>query len=109
MIGGWISLPEGVAIFPDSVSSDQLPKTNVELMLPPNLINESSQPVIIFQPDGGLLDNGSGVFPATKGLAILEGAISGSAADRQGRTNRVETILLSPYTGRARGTLRAAP
>lgn len=107
MVGGWISLPEGVAIFPNSVSP--LSKSNVALILPPNQAITANQPVIVFQPDGGLLDNGGGAFPATNGLAIFEGTVAGTSADRQGRTNRVETITLSPYTGRARGTLRAAP
>ena len=106
MVGGWISLPEGVAIFPNSVSS--LAKTNVTVVLPPTQPNTSAQPMIIFQSDGGLLANINGMFP-TNGLAIFEGTVSGTSADRQGRTNRVETITLSPYTGRARGTLRAAP
>lgn len=106
MVGGWISLPEGIAIFPNSVSP--LAKSNVALVLPPMQTNSSAQPVIIFQPDGGLLPDNSGNFP-TNGLAIFEGTVSGTTANRQGRTNRVETITLSPYTGRARGTLRAAP
>ena len=106
MVGSWISLPEGVAIFPASVSP--LPKTSVDLALPPLQTNRSSQPTVIFQPDGGLLADTNGNFP-TNGLAIFEGTVSGTTADRQGRTNRVETITLSPYTGRVRGTLRAAP
>lgn len=104
MVATWFSLPEGIGIFPNSVS--RLAKTDVNLVLPPNQTNASKQPVIIFQSDGGLFDNG--IFP-TNGLAIFEGTVSGTTVDRQGRTNRVETILLSPYTGRARGTLRAAP
>lgn len=106
MVGSWISLPEGVAIFPNSVSP--LPKTSVDLILPPLQTNRSSQAAVIFQPDGGLLADTNGNFP-TNGLAIFEGTVSGTTADRQGRTNRVETITLSPYTGRVRGTLRAAP
>lgn len=107
MVGSWISLPEGVAIFPNSVSP--LPKSNVTVVLPPTQSNTSPQPVIVFQADGGLVESGAGVFPATNGLAIFEGTVSGTTADRQGRTNRVETITLAPYTGRARGTLRSAP
>jgi type II secretory pathway pseudopilin PulG len=106
MVGGWISLPEGVAIAPNSVSA--LSKSNVTLILPPAQSTTASQPVIVFQGDGGLLDSGMGNFP-TNGLAVLEGVVTGTSVDRQGRTNRVETITLSPYTGRARGTLRSAP
>ena len=105
MVSGWISLPEGISIFPNSLVP--LFRTDVTLVLPPNQTNTSSQPVIIFQPDGGLFNSG-GNFP-TNGLAIFEGTVAGNTPDRQGRTNRVETILLSPYTGRARGTLMAAP
>lgn len=108
MVGGWISLPDGIAIFPQSLSSTNLSKTNVEIVLPPNQTNRSLQPVIVFQSDGGLAPDTNGNFP-TNGLAIFQGTVSGTTADRQGRTNRVETITLSPYTGRARGTLRAAP
>jgi hypothetical protein len=104
MMGGWISLPEGVAIAPNSVSA--LSKSDVTLILPPAQSITARQPVIVFQGDGGLLDNGN--FP-TNGLAVLEGVVTGTSVDRQGRTNRVETITLSPYTGRARGTLRSAP
>jgi len=107
MVGGWISLPEGVAIFPSSVSP--LPRSNVTAVLTPTQSNTSPQPVIVFQADGGLVESSAGVFPATNGLAIFEGTVSGTTPNRMGRTNRVETITLSPYTGRARGTLRAAP
>ena len=109
MVGGWISLPEGVAVFPDSISSpSSLSKTNVDLILPPNSKNTFLQPVIVFQPDGGLVPETPQKF-LSNGLAIFEGTVFGATADRQGRTNRVETIILSPYTGRARGTLRVAP
>ena len=37
MVGGWISLPEGIAIFPNSVSP--LAKSNVALVLPPMQTN----------------------------------------------------------------------
>lgn len=106
MVGSWISLPEGIAIFPASLTP--LARSNVNLVLPPNQVTSSSQPMIIFQPDGGLVENGAGNFP-TNGLAIFEGTVVGANPDRQGRTNRVETVILSPYTGRARGTLRTAP
>lgn len=105
MVSGWISLPEGISIFPNSLTP--LPRADVNLVLPPAQTNTSSQPMIVFQADGGLLSSG-GIFP-TNGLAIFEGTVSGTTPDRQGRTNRVETIVLSPYTGRARGTLMAAP
>ena len=107
MVGGWISLPEGVAIFPNSLTPFAK-TTTVDLVLPPNQKVSSAQPVIIFQPDGGLVPETPSIF-LSNGLAIFEGTVSGATADRQGRTNRVETIILSPYTGRARGTLRAAP
>ena len=106
MIGGWISLPEGIAIFPNSVAD--LPKLEVNLVLPPAQTNLSSQPVIVFLPDGGLLPGADGGFP-TNGLAIFEGTISNNIPNRQGRTNRVETVILSPYTGRTRGSLLEAP
>jgi len=106
MISGWISLPEGIAIFPTSVSP--LPRWQVNVVIPPAQTNLSLQPMIVFQSDGSLLPSGDGQFP-TNGLAIFEGSVSGTTANRQGRTNRVETITLSPYTGRPRGTLRAAP
>jgi Tfp pilus assembly protein FimT len=106
MVGGWISLPEGIAIFPNSVSP--LSRSSVALVLPPTQTNTSVQAVIIFQPDGGLVPETPSRF-LSNGLAIFEGTVSGATADRQGRTNRVETIILSRYTGRARGTLKAAP
>ena len=106
MVASWISLPEGIVIFPASLTP--LARSNVNLVLPPNQTTSSSQPLIIFQSDGSLLENNSGNFP-TNGLAIFEGTVSGTTPNRQGRTNRVETVILSPYTGRARGTLRAAP
>ena len=107
MVGSWISLPEGIAIFPNSIAP--LSKSNVSLWLPPVTTNTSFQPVIVFRSDGALLENGLGAYPATNGLAIFEGTVSGVTVNRQGRTNVVETIVVSPFTGRARGTLRAAP
>ena len=106
MVGSWINLPEGVAIFPNSVS--KLAKANVSVVLPPFQTNVAMLPMIVFQPDGGLFDPaGSGSFP-TNGLAIFEGTVTGTTPNRQG-TAKVETIVLSRFTGRARGTLMNAP
>lgn len=106
MVGPWVSLPEGIAIFPNSVS--KLPKTNATIFIPPLSSNVATLPMIIFQADGSLFDpSGAGNFP-TNGLAIFEGTVTGTTANRMG-TGKVETIVLSRFTGRARGTLMAAP
>lgn len=106
MIGNWVSLPEGIAIFPNSVS--KLPKLEARVFMPPLLTNVSTLPMVIFQADGSLLDPaGGGNFP-TNGLAIFEGTVTDTTPNRMG-TGKVETITLSRFTGRARGTLMVAP
>ena len=108
MVGSWIVLPQGIALFPNSLKSTNLPTaTNISVRI---LTSGSTHdfPAIIFQPDGGLSEDYS-PFP-TNGIAFFEGKV-----DEDGKTNltskmtNFETVRLTRYTGRTIPTLAPAP
>jgi prepilin-type N-terminal cleavage/methylation domain-containing protein len=106
MVGSWITLPQGIALFPNSISA--LPQaTNVSVrILTTN--STANYRAICFQSDGGLAESQS-TFP-TNGIAYFEGTV-----DATGKTNptskmtNFETVRLTRYTGRALPTLAPAP
>ena len=100
MVGSWIVLPQGIALFPNSISA--LPQTN-------NIsfrILTTSNPVatfraISFQSDGALDES---LFPVGNPLpkiALFEGTVDGTAAKKNSKTTMFETVNLTRYTGRA--------
>ena len=107
MVGSWIVLPQGVAFFPNSLKSTNLPTvTNISVRILTSS-NQVNSPAIVFQPDGGLSEEYS-PFP-TNGIAFFEGTVTGATINTNSKMTNFETIRLTRYTGRARPTLAPAP
>jgi len=107
MVGSWIVLPQGVAFFPISLKSTNLPTaTNISVRI---LTSSSTSdfPAIIFQPDGGLSEDYNPL--PTNGIAFFEGTVTGTTTNSTSKMTNFETVLLTRYTGRARPTLAPAP
>ena len=105
MVGSWITLPQGIALLPNSISS--LPSaTNVQVRIL-TTTNTASFRAVIFQSDGGLSEN-STVFP-TNGIAFFEGTVAGTTTNPTSKMTNFETVRLTRYTGRALPTLAPAP
>jgi len=106
MVGSWIVLPQGIALFPNSISAlPQATNVSVRILTTSSTANYRA---ICFQSDGGL-DESQSTFP-TNGIAYFEGTV-----DATGKTNptskmtNFETVRLTRYTGRALPTLAPAP
>jgi len=105
MVGPWITLPQGIALFPNSISA--LPQgTNISVRILTSS-NTANYRTIRFQSDGGL-DESQSSFP-TNGIAFFEGTVSGTTATPTSKMTNFETIRLTRYTGRTRPTLAPAP
>ena len=107
MIGSWIVLPQGVAFFPNSLTSTNLPTaTNISIRVLTQTRSENFA-AIVFQPDGGLSENYSPL--PTNGVAFFEGTVTGTTINTNSKMTNFETVRLTKYTGRARPTLAPAP
>jgi Tfp pilus assembly protein FimT len=107
MVGSWIVLPQGIAFFPNSLKSENLPTaTNVSVRILTTSVT-ANFPAIVFQPDGGLAEDASS-YPAN-GIAFFEGTVTGTATNLISRRTNFETVYLTRYTGRTRPTLAPAP
>ena len=107
MVGSWIVLPQGIALFPNSLKSTNLPTAkNISVRI---LTSGSTNnfPAIIFQPDGGLSEDYNPL--PTNGIAFFEGTVTGTTTNGTSKMNNFETVRLTRYTGRARPTLAPAP
>ena len=99
MVGPWIVLPQGVAFFPNSLKTANLPTaTNISVRILTST-NKANFPAIIFQPDGGLSEDHSPL--PTNGIAFFEGTVDDTAAKKNSKTTMFETVNLTRYTGRA--------
>ena len=107
MVGSWIVLPQGVAFFPNSLKSANLPTAkNISVrILTAN--NTANFPAIIFQPDGGLSEDYSPL--PTNGIAFFEGTVNGTTPNTNSKMTNFETVRLTRYTGRALPTLATNP
>ena len=107
MVGSWIVLPQGVAFFPNSLKSTNLPTaTNISVRI---LTSSSTSdfPAIIFQPDGGLSEDYNPL--PTNGIAFFEGAVTGTNNNSTSKMTNFETVRVTRYTGRTIPTLAPAP
>ena len=105
MVGSWIVLPQGVALFPNSISA--LPTaTNISVRIL-TASNTASFPGIVFQSDGGLSEDFN--TKPTNGIAIFEGTVTGTTTNPTSKMTNFETVRLTRYTGRTRPTLAPAP
>ena len=107
MVGSWIVLPQGIAFFPNSLKTANLPiATNISVRIL-TTSNTASFPGIVFQPDGGLSE-GHSPFP-TNGIAFFEGTVTGTTTNSISKMTNFETVRLTRYTGRTIPTLAPAP
>ena len=106
MVGSWIVLAQGIALFPNSISA--LPQgTNVSVRILTTTSPAANFRAIRFQSDGGLDENQSPL--PTNGIAYFEGTVTGTTTNPTSKMTNFETVRLSRYTGRARPTLAPAP
>jgi prepilin-type N-terminal cleavage/methylation domain-containing protein len=107
MVGSWIVLPQGVAFFPNSLNSANLPTaTNISVRILTTSTN-ASFPGIIFQSDGGLSEDFN--TKPTNGIAFFEGTVSGTTTNPTSKMTNFETVRLTRYTGRTIPTLATNP
>ena len=107
MVGSWIVLPQGVAFFPNSLKSTNLPTaTNISVRILTSS-NQVNSPAIVFQPDGGLSEEYSPL--PTNGIAFFEGTVTGTTINTNSKMTNFETVRLTRYTGRTRPTLAPKP
>ena len=106
MVGSWIVLPQGIALFPKSISA--LPQaTNVSVQILTTTSPAANFRAILFQSDGGL-DQSQSAFP-TNGIAYFEGTVTGTTPNTNSKMTNFETVRVTRYTGRAIPTLAPAP
>jgi len=108
MVGSWIVLPQGIAFFPNSLTSTNLPiATNISVRIL-TTTNNANFPGVVFQPDGGLSEDYSPL--PTNGIAFFEGTVIGTTTNPiSKKMTNFETVRLTKYTGRTRPTLAPAP
>ena len=105
MVGSWIVLPQGVALFPNSISA--LPSAiNVSVRIL-TTSKTASFPGVVFQSDGGLSEDLSP--KPTNGISFFEGTVTGTTKNLTSKMTNFETVRLTRYTGRAVPTLAPAP
>jgi hypothetical protein len=105
MVGSWIVLPQGIALFPNSIAA--LPqRTNISVRILTNS-NNANYRLICFQSDGAL-DESQSPLP-TNGIAFFEGTVSSTNPALTSKMTNFETVRLTRYTGRALPTLAPAP
>jgi len=106
MVGSWIVLPQGIALFPNSISA--LPQgTNISVRILTTSNPAATFRAISFQSDGGL-DESQSPLP-TNGIAFFEGTVTGTTTNGTSKMNNFETVRLTRYTGRTIPTLAPAP
>ena len=105
MVGSWIVLPQGVALFPNSILA--LPTaTNISVRIL-TTTKTANFPGIVFQSDGGLSEDFSP--KPTNGIAFFEGTVTGTTTNPTSKMTNFETVRLTRYTGRTLPTLATNP
>jgi Tfp pilus assembly protein FimT len=105
MVGSWIVLPQGIALFPNSISI--LPQaTNISVRILTSS-NAGNFRAICFQSDGGL-DESQSPMP-TNGIAYFEGTVTGTTTNPTSKMTNFETVRVTRYTGRTIPILAPAP
>ena len=106
MVGSWIVLPQGIALFPNSISA--LPQgTNISVRILTTSNPAATFRAISFQSDGAL-DETLTPFP-TNGIAFFEGTVTNTTTNPTSKMTNFETVRLTRYTGRTIPTLASAP
>ena len=106
MVGSWIVLPQGISLFPNSISAlPQAPNVSIRILTTSNA--PRTYRGICFQSDGAL-DETLTPFP-TNGIAFFQGTVTGTTTNGTSKMTNFETVRLTRYTGRALPTLAPAP
>jgi type II secretory pathway pseudopilin PulG len=105
MIGSWIVLPQGIALFPRSISALPL-GTNISVRIMTSN-NTADFRAISFQSDGAL-DETLSPLP-TNGIAYFEGTVTGTTPNTNSKMINFETVRVTRYTGRTLPTHAPAP
>jgi len=105
MVGSWIVLPQGVALFPNSISA--LPTAlNISVRIL-TTSKTASFPGVVFQSDGALDEV---LHPVTGArIAYFEGTVTGTTKNLTSKMTNFETVRITRYTGRADPILAPAP
>ena len=107
MVGSWIVLPQGIAFFPNSLKTANMPTAaNISVRILTTPIT-ASFPGIVFQSDGGLSEDFSP--KPTNGISFFEGTVNNTTTNPTSKMINFETIRLTRYTGRTLPTLAPAP
>ena len=108
MVGGWITLPQGIAFFPKSLDATNLISTN---NITYRIVNTNTTGgtfnAVIFGRDGGLVSNNQN-FP-TNGVAFFEGTVENGSAKKNTAQPKFERVRLARFTGRVIPTLADEP
>jgi len=110
MSGSWITLPQGISFVPNSIAN--LSKITNDIYVRILTTDTKLNPAmgIVFQSDGGLADNYYNTNITTKGVSYFEGTVSDtSTSPTLTSSNKVETVRITRYTGRASSTLASPP
>jgi len=106
MVGSWIVLPQGIALFPKSISTLPL-GTSISVRILTTSNPATTFRAISFQSDGALDENQSPL--PTNGIAFFEGTVTGTTTNPTSKMTKFETVRLTPYTGRTLPILAPAP
>lgn len=107
MSGSWITLPQGISFVPNAIANlSNLTNVSVRILAATKQL--PSVKGIVFQSDGALAEAFYNTNLTTKGVSYFEGTVSGTSPTPS-ITNKVETVRVTRYTGRASATLDTAP
>lgn len=109
MSGSWITLPQGIAFVPNAIANLST-LTNISVRILATTKQLPSVKGIVFQSDGALAEAFYNTNLTATGISYFEGTVSGtSTSPTLASTNKVETVRITRYTGRASATLAPAP
>jgi len=110
MSGSWITLPQGIYFVPNSIANLSTLSTNIYVRILTKTATLNPVKAIVFQSDGALAEAFYNTNLTSKGVSYFEGTVSGtSTSPTLTSTNKVETVRITHYTGRASATLAPPP
>jgi prepilin-type N-terminal cleavage/methylation domain-containing protein len=110
MSGAWMTLPQGISFVPNSIANLSTITNNIYVRILTTTTPLNPVKGIVFQSDGSLADNYYNTNITTKGVSYFEGTVSGtSTSPTLTSSNKVETVRITRYTGRASSTLASPP
>jgi prepilin-type N-terminal cleavage/methylation domain-containing protein len=111
LVSSWIVLPQGISFLPAYLKTNtttNMISVTAKIRIPPKTSDITiTCPGIIFQSDGGLLEETNSIPLA--GVAFFEGTVTGTTTNPTSKMTNFETVRLTRYTGRTIPTLAPAP